>query len=295
MLAVADSVLSEPFSDAGLSQAADDYRTVERAIHYINAHFRRQPTLNEVADHIGLSEYHFQRLFSRWVGISPKRFLQYLTKEYAKQALAMSRSLLDASLEAGLSGPGRLHDLFVHCEAVTPGEYKTAGDGLTIRYGVQPTPFGEALLATTERGLCAINFVGTSGGSSEIAELHQTWAAADFVEDREITAGLAAQIFAPDETIKPLHLYIRGTNWQIKVWEALLRIPPGTRLTYGDVAAQLCTPAAARAVGNALNRNPLAYLIPCHRVVRQSGSTEHYRWGTERKQAILAWEAARAG
>lgn len=279
--------------ELSLTQAAQDYRTVERAIRFLDEHFHRQPGLAEVAQHVGLSEFHFQRLFSRWVGISPKRFLQYLTKEYAKTALERSRPLLDVSLDAGLSGPGRLHDLFVQCEAVTPGEYKAAGEGLVIRYGVHPTPFGEALLAVTERGICGLRFVTSPGGAAELEEVRETWAAAEFREDKPETGRLIEQIFAPGDDPVPLHLYIRGTNWQIKVWEALLRIPPGTRFTYSDIAAQIGAARAARAVGNALNHNPIAYLIPCHRVVRQTGVDHNYRWGGDRKRAMLAWEAAR--
>lgn len=272
-------------------QAADDYRLVAKAIHYLDEHFRRQPELAEVAAHVGLSEFHFQRLFSRWVGISPKRFVQYLTKEYAKEALDRSQSLLDASLDAGLSGPGRLHDLFINTEAVTPGEYKAAGQGLTIRYGVHPTPFGDALLSVTDKGICGLNFVGDNE-DAELAAQQQRWAAADFVHAPQETGDLIAQIFAPGTNPAPLHLYIRGTNWQIKVWEALLHLPVGARVTYGDVARSVCTVKASRAVGNAVAHNPIGYLIPCHRVVRQTGRGHSYRWGSERKQAILAWEAA---
>jgi AraC family transcriptional regulator, regulatory protein of adaptative response / methylated-DNA-[protein]-cysteine methyltransferase len=272
-------------------QSSEDYKVVAKAIHYLDEHFRRQPELAEVAAHVGLSEFYFQRLFSRWVGISPKRFIQYLTKEYAKEALERSPSLLDASLDAGLSGPGRLHDLFINTEAVTPGEYKAAGVGLTIRYGVHPTPFGDALLSVTDKGICGLNFVNM-GAEAELAEQQKRWSAARFVYDAEETGKLIARIFAPEAKPAPLHLYIRGTNWQIKVWEALLRLPVGARVTYGDVARSVCTAKASRAVGNAVGSNPIGYLIPCHRVVRQTGRIHGYRWGSERKQAILAWEAA---
>lgn len=272
-------------------QSAEDYKVVAKAIHYLDEHFRRQPELAEVAAHVGLSEFYFQRLFSRWVGISPKRFVQYLTKEYAKEALERYQSLLDASLDAGLSGPGRLHDLFINTEAVTPGEYKAAGAGLTIRYGVHPTPFGDALLSVTDKGICGLNFVNM-GEEAELAEQQRRWSAARFVQDVEETGQLITQIFAPEAKSAPLHLYIRGTNWQIKVWEALLRLPVGARVTYGDVARSVCTVKASRAVGNAVGSNPIGYLIPCHRVVRQTGRFHGYRWGSERKQAILAWEAA---
>lgn len=274
-----------------LRQSAEDYKVVAKAICYLDEHFRRQPELAEVAAHVGLSEFYFQRLFSRWVGISPKRFVQFLTKEYAKEALERSQSLLDASLDAGLSGPGRLHDLFINTEAVTPGEYKAAGAGLTIRYGIHPTPFGDALLSVTDKGICGLNFVNT-GAEAELAEQQRRWSAARFVYDGQETGKLINQIFAPETEPVPLHLYIRGTNWQIKVWEALLRLPVGARVTYGDVARSVCTVKASRAVGNAVGSNPIGYLIPCHRVVRQTGRVHGYRWGSERKQALLAWEAA---
>lgn len=272
-------------------QSAEDYKVVAKAIHYLDEHFRRQPELAEVAAHVGLSEFYFQRLFSRWVGISPKRFIQYLTKEYAKEALERSQSILDTSLDAGLSGPGRLHDLFINTEAVTPGEYKAAGAGLTIRYGVHPTPFGDALLSVTDKGICGLNFVNM-GEDAELAEQQRRWSEARFVHDAQETGHLITQIFAPETKPAPLHLYIRGTNWQLKVWEALLRLPVGARVTYSDVARSVCTVKASRAVGNAVGSNPIGYLIPCHRVVRQTGRFHGYRWGSERKQAILAWEAA---
>ncbi|MCB0114250.1 MAG: methylated-DNA--[protein]-cysteine S-methyltransferase [Caldilineaceae bacterium] len=275
-------------------QAADDYQLVAQAIHYLDEHFRSQPELADVAAHVGLSEFHFQRLFSRWVGISPKRFVQYLTKEYAKEALDRSHSLLDASLDAGLSGPGRLHDLFIHTEAVTPGAYKAAGAGLTIRYGVHPTPFGNALLSVTDRGICGLNFVDDNA-DAEVTAQRQRWSAAEFRHAPHETRELITQIFAPGANPAPLHLYVRGTNWQIKVWEALLQLPVGSRVTYGDVARRVCTAKASRAVGNAVAHNPIGYLIPCHRVVRQTGRGHSYRWGGERKQAILAWEAAQQG
>ncbi|MBI1297464.1 methylated-DNA--[protein]-cysteine S-methyltransferase [bacterium] len=272
-------------------KSAEDYKVVAKAIHYLDEHFRRQPELAEVAAYVGLSEFYFQRLFSRWVGISPKRFVQYLTKEYAKEALERSQSLLDTSLDAGLSGPGRLHDLFINTEAVTPGEYKAAGVGLTIRYGVHPTPFGNVLLSVTDKGICGLNFVNM-GEEAELAEQQRRWSAARFVHDAEETGRLISRIFTPEAKPTLLHLYIRGTNWQIKVWEALLRLPVGARVTYGDVARSVCTVKASRAVGNAVGSNPIGYLIPCHRVVRQTGRFHGYRWGSERKQAILAWEAA---
>lgn len=288
-----------------LSQATQDYAIVEQAIRYLDEQFQQQPSLAEIAAALGLSEYHFQRLFSRWAGISPKRFLQFLTKEYAKQALQRSRSLLETTYEAGLSSPGRLHDLFVTCEGVTPGEYKQRGSGLTIHYGFHSTPFGPCLLATTERGICGLSFLargvdGTDDQSEDRAqalrELKEKWPAADLQPDAQRTQPLAEQIFAPAhaQPMTSLHLFIQGTNFQIKVWEALLQIPAGAALSYQDVARYIGQPQAARAVGNAVARNPVAYLIPCHRVLRQTGAVSNYRWGRTRKKAILGWEAAHA-
>ena len=208
---------------------SSDYYRIEQALRYLQANYQRQPSLAEIAASIHLSEYHFQRLFLRWVGISPKRFLQYLTKENAKDLLARSHSLLDVSLAVGLSGPSRLHDLFITCEAVTPGEYKQRGAGLTIRYGFHPTPFGDCLLALTERGLCGLAFAEPGGRDSLLAELRQRWGQAELVADPAATAPYAARIFAlaHDPDAPPLQLYLSGTNFQLKVWQALLHIPAG--------------------------------------------------------------------
>lgn len=278
-------------------QANLDYQRVEQAIEYLEEHYQEQPSLGEVAANIGLSEYHFQRLFTRWVGVSPKRFLQYLTKEHAKQLLERSTDLLQAAYESGLSGPGRLHDLFVSTEAVTPGEYKQRGEGLTIRYGFHPTPFGEALLACTERGISNLIFVRDEDRSEAVEELRRSWHQAEIVEDAEATAPLAEQLVEslqgdPDT---PLALHLTGTNFQIKVWEALLRIPAGSVTTYEEVAAAIGKPSAARAVSNAVGANPIPVLIPCHRVIRKSGDFGGYHYGAARKKALLGWEMSRAG
>lgn len=275
-------------------QRARDYRRVEAAIRYIGAHAREQPPLHEVAHAVGLSEYHFQRLLRRWAGVSPKRFLQYLTLHHAKAALREGRSLLAAAYEAGLSGPSRLHDLFVAVEAVTPGEFKDGGSGLEIGYGFRPTPFGTVFLASTPRGICALQFVDRSEDRRAALErLHAAWPDAAIRERRGHAARYAERIFAPARRrSEPLTLLLRGTNFQIKVWEALLRIPAGAVTTYGDVAHVIGQPAAARAVGAAVGRNPIAYVIPCHRVLRSTGAFGGYRWGGERKRAILGWEAA---
>jgi len=273
------------------TQLSADYRRVEQAIRFLEDNARRQPDLTEVAAHVGLSEYHFQRLFTRWAGISPKRFLQFLTKENAK-ALLSRTSVLSAAYEAGLSGPGRLHDLLVQCEAVTPGEYRMKGAGVDIAYGFHPTPFGECLLALTGRGICFLAFVD---GERQYAleQLRFDWANANLREDPSRTHLVLQQIFAPRPGAS-IALHLRGTNFQIKVWEALLRLPPGAATSYEALAEQVGSINAARAVGNAVAHNPLAYLIPCHRVLQKAGGFGNYRYGPARKQAILGWEMAQA-
>jgi AraC family transcriptional regulator of adaptative response/methylated-DNA-[protein]-cysteine methyltransferase len=273
-------------------QLSEDYRRIEQAIQYLEKNAHSQPELGEVASAVGLSEYHFQRIFSRWAGISPKRFLQFLTKEGAKEMLAQSENLLDITYGVGLSSLGRLHDLFVTTEAVTPGEYKSGGAGLTIRYGLHDTPFGKALIGVTERGICHLSFVQGSEGKA-IDGLVADWQQAWMLEDHAATAPLVEPIFdlrARGNT--PLRLYLRGTNFQLKVWEALLRIPPGALTSYEGLAAQAGRPGASRAVGTALGRNPIAVLIPCHRVIRKLGEFGNYRYGAARKKALLVREYA---
>lgn len=269
-----------------------DYARIERALRFLEANHLRRPSLDQVARHVHLSPFHFERLFQRWAGTSPKRFLQYLTKEHAKTLLRDSKSLLDVACESGLSGAGRLHDLFVSCEAVTPGEYKLRGQDVTIRYGFHPTPFGDCLIARTERGICALRFVDAPSKRAALRELQDEWKNADLVEDGDETQPICRQIF--EDARAPFHLHLRGTNFQLKVWQALLTIPSGSLTNYGDLAAKIGTPRASRAVGSAVGRNPIAYLIPCHRVIRSLGVIGDYRWGHERKQAIIGWETARA-
>ncbi len=277
-----------------MERLSEDYLRVERIIRFLEVNFRHQPSLEEIARSAGLSEFHFQRLFSRWVGISPKRFIQFLTKEYAKSLLKSSRDVLDVSLSAGLSGPGRLHDLFVNCEAVTPGEYGRQGEGITIRYGIHPSPFGACALAVTERGICALRFVQEDEGEDDEKRLRRQWPRAELMRDQKATASLAARIFAfpSDSPPAPLHLYVRGTNFQIKVWEALLKIPLGAAVSYEDVARHIGMPGASRAVGSAVGANPIPFLIPCHRVIKKMGDFGNYGEGPQRKKAILGWEAA---
>lgn len=273
-------------------QSSEDYLRIEQAILYLESHFQEQPSLEEVAAHIGLSEYHFQRLFTRWAGVSPKRFLQFLTKEGAKELLSRSENLLDTTHQVGLSSLGRLHDLFVTTEAVTPGEYKTRGDGLTIRYGIHLTPFGKCLIGLTERGICHLGFITGSEGEA-IDSLVKEWKEACMVEDYRSTAALVGPIFdlRYDTRIRqPLTLHLRGTNFQLKVWEALLEIPAGSATTYQGLAQRIGHPGASRAVGSALGHNPVAVLIPCHRVIRKAGDFGNYRYGELRKKALLARE-----
>ena len=276
-----------------LNQLSADYRRVELAIGFLEDNARRQPDLTEVAASVGLSEYHFQRLFRRWAGVSPKRFLQFLTKENAK-ALLSRTSVMTAAYEAGLSGPGRLHDLLVQCDAVTPGEYRTKGAGMEIVYGYHPTPFGECLLALTGRGICFLAFVD-GDRKSTLEQLRLDWANASLRENPSRTRPVVEQIFAPNprpEEPYVITLHLRGTNFQIKVWEALLRLPPGAATSYEALAEQVGSVNSARAVGNAVARNPLAYLIPCHRVLQKAGGFGNYRYGPRRKMAILGWEVA---
>ncbi|MBV6394990.1 MAG: Bifunctional transcriptional activator/DNA repair enzyme Ada [Anaerolineales bacterium] len=273
---------------------SQDYHLIEQAIRFIESNATRQPELGEVAAAVGMSEFHFQRTFTRWAGISPKRFLQYLTKEHARELLAKSENLLETAQRVGLSSLGRLHDLFVATEAVTPGEYKSRGAGVTIHYGIHPTPFGKCLIATTERGICHLGFVETSEGEA-VDSLVADWKEARMIEDYKTTAPLVAPIFDLNWRGRDtLRLHLRGTNFQIKVWEALLQIPQGTATTYEGIATRIGKPSALRAVGTAVGHNPVAVLIPCHRVLRKDGDFGKYRYGSARKKALLAFESARS-
>ena len=271
-----------------LKQLSDDYQRIEQAILYLETHYKNQPSLEEVAASIGLSEFHFQRLFTRWAGVSPKRFLQFLTKKGAKELLDRSENLLDTTHEVGLSSLGRLHDLFVTTEAVSPGEYKSRGEGVTVRYGLHASPFGKCLVAVTERGICHLGFVQTSEGNA-IDSFVADWKNVRMIEDQKSTAPLIEPIFDLNSRTK-LNLHLRGTNFQLKVWEALLNVPAGTVTTYEGLAERIGQPTASRAVGSAVGHNPIAVLIPCHRVIRKVGAFGNYRYGTLRKKALLARE-----
>lgn len=269
-----------------------NYTRIANAIEYIRSNSRRQPSLAEIASAVHLSEHHLQRIFSEWVGISPKRFLQYLTKEYARQALMASKDLLSASLESGLSGPGRLHDLMITCEAMSPGEIKQRGLGLTISFGSADSPFGDALIAWTDRGICALSFYD-QGGAEQKSGLAHAWPEATLNRSDKAACALIKQIFYNKPEPGKLHLLLRGSNFQIKVWEALLNIGTSRLISYATLAQMVGSPKAQRAVGSALAENPIGYLIPCHRVIRSSGDSGIYRWGSDRKLAMLAWEAAK--
>ena len=271
-----------------------DYQRIEQAIVFLRDHALEHPSLDQVAEQIGLSPFHFQRLFKTWAGVSPKRFLQYLTVENAKKRLRDTASVLDTALDVGLSGPGRLHDLFVNVEAMTPGEFKTRGENLQIHFGFHPTPFGECLLAVSSRGICRLSFIEPQDRHGTVAEFLHDWPNASVVENPAAGAGTIQRIFAagPRSEQPPVPVLLGGTNFQLKVWEALLRIPEGAVISYGALADAVGHPGAHRAVGTALGQNPIAYLIPCHRVLRSTGEIGGYRWGTVRKQAILAREAA---
>ncbi len=277
------------------SQQADDYKRIEKAIHFIEDNFKSQPTLDEIADSVHLSKYHFNRIFKRWAGIGPFQFLQFITLDYTKKKLAKSKSLLDASLDAGLSGPSRLHDLFVTFDAMTPGDFKKQGDGLKIEYCFCGSPFGECLIATTKRGICHFGFVQENNRSDALNQLFEAWPGAMFCENFQPIDPLVNRIFNLDQAdeSRPFNILIKGTNFQINVWKALLQIPSGNVVSYKDIAAYIGRPKAFRAVASAIAINPVAYLIPCHRVIAKSGKIHQYRWGSLRKKAIVGWEAAK--
>lgn len=280
-------------SDHVPSPAASDYCRIEQAIRYLDANTCRQPSLTDVAGHLGLSLSHCHRLFHRWAGITPKDFLQVATLEHAKSLLRNSRPVLEAALEAGLSGPGRLHDLCVSFEAMTPGEYRRGGEGLAIRWGVHPTPVGVALFASTPRGLCAIHFLeNPNSPAAQLAQLHRDWPQARIQRDGTATASIAAEISARilGHPRQPLSAILAGTPFQVKVWQALLAIPSGAVTTYSDIASRIGHPQAHRAAASAIGANPIAWLIPCHRVLRSTGAIGGYRWGLPRKRALLALE-----
>jgi AraC family transcriptional regulator of adaptative response/methylated-DNA-[protein]-cysteine methyltransferase len=267
------------------------YELVEEAIRFLIVNYKKQPSLDEIAERMHLSTFHLQRVFTAWAGISPKKFLQYLTVEALKKEVNFTENLIIAADNVGLSSQSRVYDLFVNLEAVTPGEYKTKGQGLIIEYGIHSSPFGNCFIAITPRGICALNFFN---GSADIvkSELHHHWKSAIIQENQLTTGILVEKIFSPDVIDKSFRLLVRGTDFQVKVWEALLKIPFGSVTSYTHIASVAGQPKATRAVGTAIANNPVAYLIPCHRVIRREGIIGNYRWDPIRKTAIIGWEKA---
>jgi AraC family transcriptional regulator, regulatory protein of adaptative response / methylated-DNA-[protein]-cysteine methyltransferase len=276
------------------SLQSEDFQRIEKAIQFIEENFKSQPTLDQMAQRVHLSKYHFERLFKRWAGISPTQFMQFMTLDYTKQRLLESKSLLETALDAGLSGPSRLHDLFITFEAMTPGDFKKQGEGLQISYGFCDSPLGKCLLAITQRGICFLGFVDSGERSEAFGQLLATWPGSQFVENSSAVCSIVKNIFRRDQhkSPRPFNLQIKGTNFQINVWKALLNIPKGCVVSYQDIASYIGNPKALRAVANAIAINPVAYLIPCHRVIAKSGKIHQYRWGSVRKKALIGWEAA---
>ena len=289
-------------SASPMEQAADDYAHVRRVIAFLGDHWKTQPSVGEMAAQAGLSESHLTHLFNRWAGLSPKAFLQALTLDHARALLRDSASLMDASFEVGLSGPGRLHDLFITHEAMSPGEYKARGEGLTLAYGWHASPFGEALMVASGRGLAGLGWVdlGADGDleaarAVALADMVRRWPRARFTRDEAATAPYAQRVFDPScwRSSQPLKVVLIGSAFEVSVWRSLLTVPLGAATTYSALAGRIGKPRAARAVGAAVGRNPVSFVVPCHRVLGASGQLTGYHWGLARKQAILGWEAGR--
>ncbi|MFL4990974.1 MAG: methylated-DNA--[protein]-cysteine S-methyltransferase [Microvirga sp.] len=296
MLNILRDITIEPGAITVPDEPHSDYERVRRIIAFISERWRDQPSLEAIADHVGLSTTHVHHLFRRWAGLSPKAFLQALTLDNAKALLSDSASVLDATYEVGLSGPARLHDLFVTHEAMTPGDYKAGGSGLTMRFGFHPSPFGEAVLIATDRGLAGLGFVDDGDRQAALSDLTRRWPKAEYVEDEAATAPLARRIFNPSQwqAEQPLRVVLIGTDFEVRVWQTLLRIPRDRATTYSDIARHIGNPSACRAVGAAVGKNPVSFVVPCHRVLGRSGALTGYHWGLTRKQAILGWEAGKA-
>jgi AraC family transcriptional regulator, regulatory protein of adaptative response / methylated-DNA-[protein]-cysteine methyltransferase len=276
-------------------EAADDYAVVRRAIAFISERWRSQPDISAIAHACGVTSDELHHLFRRWAGLTPKEFMAAITLDHARQLLRDQASVLDAAYAVGLSGPGRLHDLFVTHEAMSPGEWKAGGEGLTLAYGFHPSPFGEALVIATERGLAGLAFADPDEKARALDDMRRRWPRAQFREDAARTAPLARRIFDPTQWSEdwPLRIVMIGTDFEVRVWEALLKIPMGHITTYSDIATRLHAPNAARAVGAAVGKNPMAFVVPCHRVIGKSGDLTGYHWGLTRKRAMLGWEAGR--
>jgi AraC family transcriptional regulator of adaptative response/methylated-DNA-[protein]-cysteine methyltransferase len=278
---------------AGRPKTSDDYDVVRQVIEYVTENWRDQPSLEAIAARVRMEPTRMQKLFTRWAGLSPKAFLQAITLDHARALLEQSATVLDTTYEVGLSGPSRLHDLFVTHEAVTPGAYRARGEGLTIRYGFHPSPFGTALVMATEYGLAGLAFADEGQEQASLADMMRRWPRAEYVEDSAATAPLAGRIFNPEKwrPETPLRVVLIGTDFEVRVWETLLKVPVGCATTYSDVARRIERPSAARAVGAAVGKNPISFVVPCHRVLGRSGDLTGYHWGLTRKRAILGWEA----
>ena len=290
---------TSPMTTTSRPDSAGDYEQIAQAIAYLRDNARQQPSLEQVASQSGLSPWHFQRKFKAWVGVSPKRFLEFLTVQHAKELLDKSASVLDTALDLGLSGPGRLHEQFVSIEAVTPGQYKRLGNGLKIDYGVHPSPVGLMLLALTDKGICELAFGSMERLDQEIHDLERRWPAAQITHDPQRTGLTADRIFNNGNRMRSgdgseFRLMVKGTNFQVNVWRALLRIPEGCLISYKQLARMTGNPSAIRATASAVGANPVSYLIPCHRILRTSGELGGYHWGIERKRALIAWDSALA-
>ncbi len=293
-LAIKDPTLAKP---GDLNSALRDYDSVRRAIAFISAHWRRQPTIEAVAEAAGLTADELHHLFRRWAGLTPKGFMQVLTLDHAKGLLRDSASVLDAALDSGLSGPGRLHDLFVTHEAMSPGEWKAGGAGMTLRYGFHPSPFGTALVMASERGLAGLAFADPGEEPAALTDMKGRWPHAIYIEDYLTTAPLAHRIF--DKKLwrpeQPLRVTLIGTDFEVRVWQTLLKIPMGRAVSYSDIASKINAPKASRAVGAAVGKNPISFVVPCHRALGKSGALTGYHWGITRKQAMIGWEAGQVG
>jgi O-6-methylguanine DNA methyltransferase len=290
MLGMLDIDATQAFEQAA---PVADYETVRSIIAFISEHWRRQPTLEEISEHVNMSSSSVHHLFRRWAGLTPKAFLQALTLSNAKSLLQDSATVLDATYEVGLSGPGRLHDLFVTHEAMTPGDYRGGGAGIAMFYGFHPSPFGEVIIVATARGVAGLGFVDDGNRESALADMRRRWKNASYQRDDGATGIYVQRIFHPDSwnADQPLKIVLIGTDFEVRVWETLLRIPMGKATTYSDIAAHIGKPKASRAVGAAVGKNPISFVVPCHRVIGKSGALTGYHWGLTRKQAMLGWES----
>ena len=289
-LAINDHRLTTPGSQTA---ALRDYDSVRRAIAFISEHWRQQPTIESVADAAGVTPDELHHLFRRWAGLTPKAFMQALTLDHAKNLLRDSASVLDAALDSGLSGPGRLHDLFVTHEAMSPGEWKNGGAGMTLRFGFHASPFGTAIVIASDRGLAGLAFADGGDEQSALADMQRRWPRATYLEDDAGTARIARRIFDPTlwRPDEPLRVTLIGTDFEVRVWETLLKIPMGRAVSYSDIACKINSPKASRAVGAAVGKNPVSFVVPCHRALGKDGKLTGYHWGITRKQAMLGWEA----